>query len=50
MWLQAWANSKHLTPIIGSTNPFTLENCLFGAIRLTTNADVDKYKYSGYDI
>ena len=37
-----------LTTIIGSANPLTLENCLFGAIRSTTNADVDKYKYSGY--
>ena len=29
---------------------FNLENCLFGAIKLTKNADVDKYKYFGYDI
>ena len=28
----------------------TLENCLFGAVSLTKNADVDKYKYSGYGI
>ena len=27
-----------------------LENCLFGAIKLTKNADIDKYKYSGYGI
>ena len=27
-----------------------LENCLFGAVSLTKNADIDKYKYSGYDI
>ena len=25
-----------------------LENCLFGAVRLTNNADIDKYKYLGY--
>ena len=25
----------------------TLENCLFGAVKLTKNADVRKYKYSG---
>ena len=25
-----------------------LENCLFGAVTLTTNTDIDKYKYSGY--
>ena len=32
-----------------STYP-TLENCLFGAVSLTKNADIDKYKYSGYSI
>ena len=28
----------------------TLENCLFGAVTLTKNADIDKYKYSGFGI
>ena len=28
----------------------TLENCLFGAFKLTKNADIDKYWYSGYRI
>ena len=27
-----------------------LENCLFGAVKLTKNPDIDKYKYSGYGI
>ena len=27
----------------------TLKNCLFGSVKLTKNADPDKYKYSGYD-
>ena len=27
----------------------TLENCLFCAVSLTKNADIDKYKYSGYE-
>ena len=27
---------------------FSLENCLFGAVKLTKNADVDKCKYLGY--
>ena len=27
---------------------FTLEDCFFGAVKLTKNADTDKYKYSGY--
>ena len=31
------------------TDP-TLENSLFGAVRLTKNADIDKYHYSGYGI
>ena len=26
----------------------TLRNCLFGAVTLTKNADIDKYLYSGY--
>ena len=28
----------------------TLENCLFGAVKLTKIADIDKCKYSGYGI
>ena len=28
----------------------TLENCLFGAVKLTDHFDVDQYKYSGYGI
>ena len=32
-----------------STYP-TLESCLFGAVILTKNADVDQYKYFGYGI
>ena len=28
----------------------TLENCLFGVINLTKNADIVKYKYFGYGI
>ena len=31
-------------------NDPTLKNCLFGAVNLTKNADIDKYKYSGYGI
>ena len=27
-----------------------LVNCLFGAVSVTKNADIDKYKYSGYGI
>ena len=28
----------------------TLENCLFGAVKLTKHPDIDQYKYSGYGI
>ena len=28
----------------------TLKNCLFGAVTLTKNANIDKYGYSGYGI
>ena len=28
----------------------TLENCLFGAVKLTEHVDIDLYKYSGYGI
>ena len=29
---------------------FTLKDCLFGSVKLTKNADLDKYNYSGYSI
>ena len=28
----------------------TIKNCLFGAVTLTKNADIEKYRYSGYGI
>ena len=31
-------------------NDPTLKNCLFSAVTLTKNADIDKYGYSGYGI
>ena len=31
-------------------NDSALKNCLFGAVTLTKNADIDKYGYSGYGI
>ena len=27
---------------------FTLKDCLFGAVKLTNSADIDKYSYSEY--
>ena len=38
--------SKHSS----NDNYPTLENALFGPVSLTKNADIDKYKYSGYGI
>ena len=35
---------------IYKNNNLTTENALFGAVSLTKNADVDKYKYSGYGL
>ena len=32
------------------TNDPTLKNCLFGAVTLTKNADIDKYRYSDYGL
>ena len=33
-----------------SQSSFTLKNSLFGAVKITKNADISKYKYSGYGI
>ena len=39
---------------LGASNSYindpTLKNCLFGAVTLTKNADIDKYGYSDYGI
>ena len=37
------ASSSHI-------NDPTLKNCLFGAVTLTKNADIEKYEYWGYGI
>ena len=29
---------------------FTLNDCLFGSVKLTKSADPDKYKYRGYGV
>ena len=43
--------SYTLTPWLRNLNKnFILNNCLFGPVKLTKNADPDKYKYSGYSI
>ena len=35
---------------LSNDNDPTLKNGLFGAVTLTKNADIDKYRYSGYGI
>ena len=43
--------SYTLTPWLRNLNTdFTLDNCLFGSVKLTKNVDPDKYKYSSYGI
>ena len=32
------------------TNDPTIKNCLFGAVTLTKNVNIDRYRYSGYKI
>ena len=39
-----------MTYFYGIDNYPTLTNELFGAVKLTKNADINKYKYSGYGI
>ena len=39
-----------ITNFHGIDNYPTLINTLFGAVKLTKNADIEKYKYSGYGI
>ena len=33
-----------------NVNRFYINNCLFGSVKLTKNADLHKYKYTGYSI
>ena len=43
--------SSTLNPQLRNLNTdFTLGNYLFGSVKLTKNADLDKYKYTGYGI
>ena len=43
--------SNILSPSLRNLNTdFKLNNCLFGSVELTKDADSDKYKYSGYGI
>ena len=42
--------AHELEKSVNISNYLTLENCLFGGVKLIKNVDVDKYKYSGYGI
>ena len=35
---------------VNLSNYLTLENCLFGAVKLTKHVDINSSKYSGYSI
>ena len=40
-----------LSPQLKNLNTdFTLGNCLFGSVKVTKNADLDTYKYTGYGV
>ena len=39
-----------VTSKYNNSNYPTLENCLFGSVQVTKNANIDKYGYSGYGI
>ena len=39
-----------ITSDYSSINYPTLQNCLLGSVKLTKNANIDKYGYSGYSI
>ena len=39
-----------ITSNYNDSNYPTVENCLFGSVKLTKNTNIDKYGYSGYGI
>ena len=43
-------NVYEISSTFTSQSSFTLKNSLFGAVKITSNADISKYKYSGYGI
>ena len=44
------SKAANISKYSGDDNYQTLQNALLGAVNLTKNADIDKYKYSGYGI
>ena len=53
--IHSWKSSKHYIAYEAGAsssdiNDPTLKNCLFGAVALTKNTDINKYGYSGYGI
>ena len=44
------SKAANISKYSSDDNYHTLQNALFGAVSLTKNADIDKYKYSGYGI
>ena len=51
IFLQKFFSCLVFIPVLGNLiECFTLNNSLFGSVKLTKNVDLDKYKYSGYVI
>ena len=54
IWLFKTTKNIYIVYELGASssinNDPTLKKCLFGAVALTKNADIDKYGYSGYGI
>ena len=48
--INLYISSKLNSQLRNLNTDFTLNNCLLGSVKLTKNADIDKYKYSGYSI
>ena len=49
--LKFYGTSKNETSKNNNISSYpTLKNCLFGAVSLNKNADIDLYKYSGYGV
>ena len=49
-WKYKGLSAESIKPPSSHNNDPTLKNCLFGAVTLTKNVDIDKYKYFGYGI
>ena len=42
--------NTYISYTLNLNTDFTLDDCLFGSVKLGKNADLDKYKYNGYGV